>query len=123
MEQLTQTDPTTLTKARTQYAVTQVTKSLQRLRKGMTRFVGQNGRIIGAVTLGVIMLGTAARVTAQPRTSARFLPSFTNGFATGNKRLRRRMSDPISVGVLVSAGALISTGLVMLLRPRVFMGR
>jgi hypothetical protein len=131
MEPSTQTNPRTLAKARAQTTVTEVKKGAHRLKKGMTRFVSHNGQTLGAVALGGITLLATGRLAKRARRRARWGTRIAAGLASAHAPLRRayRSARRRSAGssawptvALMGAGALIGTGLTMLLVPRRFMG-
>jgi hypothetical protein len=132
MEPSTETKQKTLAKAKRQAAVTQLTKGTHRLEKGMTRFVSRNGRIVGAVTLGGVTLLATSRLAMRPRRRAmlRLLPRIGARLAMIKAPLRRvfrtarrrsGVSSSWSSVALLSAGALVGTGLTVLVAPRLFM--
>jgi hypothetical protein len=132
METSTQNNQKTLSKARREAATTHVEKGLHSLRKGVTRFVSRNRRVVSGVTLGAVGLIATGRLAQHRRSSARLFPSIAARIATSKLPLRKAFrsyrrtaarSTALSNGALVSAGALIGTGLTMLLAPRFFAGK
>ena len=130
METTTHNDQATLTQARKQYAMTQASKAAHALKKGTTRFMDQNGRVVGAVALGAVVLIATVRVARTPRSSPRLLPRLSNGLSARKTPVRRAVRAvrkragggmTVSTGAaLTGAAALIGTGLTLLLAPRLF---
>ena len=128
MQTVTHNDQAPLTQTRQQDVVTQATKSVEHVREGITQFVGQNGRSLGAAAAAMFVLLAAGRMISLRRAETRFLPRMTRALATGRKPLRRaarsvrtRASEAsVSAGALTGAAALIGTSLTVWLVPRLF---
>lgn len=136
MELSTQTNRKTLYKAQKEHALTQTRKGMHRLNEGMTRFVRHNARTIRFVALGGASLLVAGRWVSMQRrprhsralallarTSAPFVSAKSRSRRALKSAQRRLGSRPAaSTAGLIGAGALIGSGLAMLLAPRFFMG-
>jgi hypothetical protein len=129
METFTQNNQETLANARKEAIAAEVDKGVHRLKKGVTRFVGQNKRAVGGVTLGAVGLLATSRLVRRRRRGARLLPRIAASIVAAKLPLRKTFrsyrkragrSPAFSKGALMGAGALIGTGLAVLLAPRWF---
>lgn len=112
MEPTIQDNEKTRAKARKVAITANVEKGMNRLKKGVTRFVSHNRGAVGGVTLGAV--GLVAAGFAVNRLPVR---------KTFRRYGRRgRMNSALSTSALVGTGAIIGTGLTILLAPRWFMG-
>ena len=129
---LTQTEDRTLAKARIQQAMSQTKTSMHQLQKSVTRFVGRNSKVMGGIAIGGLTLLAAGRLGTLPRSRVRRrLPRLAASWtqakmpvksALGGRRIHGTVNPAVSVIALLSAGALIGTGVTMLLARRLFPG-